>query len=113
MAGLGGEHPGAFLDIENFNLYAPGGISRSGMVNAATDGLFYANMLDVQEILPWAAESSCITTTSQSRGEASSGCRVERWHALHRQGLHLHNQHTHGQPLDGLQWRPQHLHRQR
>src|SRR5215204_3954385 len=57
MAGLGGEHPGAFLDVENFNLYAPGGISRSGMVTSATDGLFYANMLDVQEILPWAAES--------------------------------------------------------
>ena len=57
MAGLGGEHPGAFLDVENFNLYAPGGISRSGLVNSATDGLFYANMLDVQEIMPWAAES--------------------------------------------------------
>ena len=57
LAGLGGEHPGAFLDVENFNLYAPGGVSRSGLVNSATDGLFYANMLDVKEILPWSAES--------------------------------------------------------
>src|SRR5687768_9340525 len=55
MAGLGGEHPGAFLDVENFNLYAPGGISRSGLVNSATEGLFYANMLNVQEIQPWVA----------------------------------------------------------
>jgi peptide/nickel transport system substrate-binding protein len=57
MAGLGGEHPGAYLDVENFNFYTPGGISRSGLVNSATDGLFYANMLDVQEIIPWMAES--------------------------------------------------------
>ena len=57
MAGLGGEHPGGYLDVENFNLWAPGGISRSGMQNGGIEGLFYANMLNVKEILPWAAES--------------------------------------------------------
>jgi len=56
MAGLGGEHPGAFLDVENFNVYAPGGISRSGLYQSANEGLFYANMLDATQIHPWLAE---------------------------------------------------------
>lgn len=57
MAGLGGEMPGAFTDVENFNWFTPGGISRSGLVNAATEGLWYANMLDAKELIPWMAES--------------------------------------------------------
>ena len=56
LAGLGGEHPGAFTDVESFNYLLPNQ-SRSGFVNSAIDGLFYANMLDVKEIMPWAAES--------------------------------------------------------
>ena len=39
MAGLGVEHPGAFTDVENFNPHA-GGVSRSGLYQAATEGLF-------------------------------------------------------------------------
>jgi peptide/nickel transport system substrate-binding protein len=54
---LGGEHPGGFADVANFNMWAPGGISRSGMQNAGIEGLFYANMLNVTEIIPWIAES--------------------------------------------------------
>ena len=53
MAGLGGEHPGAFTDVENFNAHA-GGISRSGLYQAGTEGLFYYNML-TGEIMPWLA----------------------------------------------------------
>jgi peptide/nickel transport system substrate-binding protein len=53
MAGLGGEHPGAFTDVENFNPHA-GGISRSGLYQAATEGLFYYNML-TGETIPWLA----------------------------------------------------------
>ena len=53
MAGLGGEHPGAFTDVENFNPHA-GGISRSGLYQAGTEGLFYYNML-TGETIPWLA----------------------------------------------------------
>src|SRR5215208_4144400 len=44
MAGLGGEHFGGFTDLGNFNSFQPG-ISRSGWTQAATEGLFYYNML--------------------------------------------------------------------
>jgi peptide/nickel transport system substrate-binding protein len=53
MAGLGGEHPGAFTDIEQFNAHAPG-LSRSGLYQAASEGLFYFNML-TGELIPWMA----------------------------------------------------------
>ena len=53
MAGLGGEHPGAFTDVENFNPHSPG-ISRSGFYQAATEGLWYYNML-TGEVIPWLA----------------------------------------------------------
>ena len=53
MAGLGGEHPGAFTDIEQFNAHAPG-LSRSGLYQAASEGLFYFNML-TGELHPWMA----------------------------------------------------------
>ena len=39
MAGLGGEHPGAFTDVEQFNAHA-GGISRSGLYQG-TEGFWY------------------------------------------------------------------------
>jgi peptide/nickel transport system substrate-binding protein len=55
MAGLGGEHPGAFTDIDNFNQYLPG-LSRSGYTQAGTEGLFYYNMLN-DEFIPWIGES--------------------------------------------------------
>src|SRR5262245_14871411 len=58
MAGLGGEEPGAFTDVENFNWYTSATPNRSGLVNAGTEGLWYANMLDVKELIPWLAESS-------------------------------------------------------
>jgi peptide/nickel transport system substrate-binding protein len=54
MAGLGGEHFGGYTDIGNFNPFQPG-ISRSGWTQAATEGLFYYNMLDDQ-FIPWLAE---------------------------------------------------------
>jgi len=44
MAGLGGEHPGGFTDIELFNSYAPG-LSRSGFTQGCTEALFYYNMI--------------------------------------------------------------------
>ena len=53
MAGLGGEHPGAFTDIENFNAHSAG-LSRSGLYQAASEGLFYFNML-TGELIPWMA----------------------------------------------------------
>ena len=53
MAGLGGEHPGAFTDVENFNPHTAG-ISRSGLYQAGTEGLFYYNML-TGETIPWLA----------------------------------------------------------
>jgi peptide/nickel transport system substrate-binding protein len=55
MAGLGGEHPGGFTDIELFNTYAPG-LSRSGFSQACTEHLFYYNMLG-DEFIPWMGES--------------------------------------------------------
>jgi peptide/nickel transport system substrate-binding protein len=55
MAGLGGEHPGGFTDIENFNQYLPG-LSRSGYTQAGTEGLFYYAPLN-DEFKPWLAES--------------------------------------------------------
>jgi peptide/nickel transport system substrate-binding protein len=58
MAGLGGEEPGAFTDVENFNWYTSSTPNRSGLVNAGTEGLWYANMLNVTELIPWLAESS-------------------------------------------------------
>jgi peptide/nickel transport system substrate-binding protein len=54
MAGLGGEHPGAFTDVELFNPYIPG-ISRSGYYQAGTEGLFYYNMIG-DTFHPWLAE---------------------------------------------------------
>ena len=53
MAGLGGEHPGGFTDVELFNPYVPG-TSRSGMYQAGTEGLFYYNMIG-DEFIPWVA----------------------------------------------------------
>jgi peptide/nickel transport system substrate-binding protein len=55
MAGLGGEHPGGFTDVENFNPYLPG-LSRSGLYQACTEGLFYYNMIG-DKFIPWMAES--------------------------------------------------------
>ena len=54
-AGLGGEHPGGFTDIDNFNQYLPG-LSRSGFTQAGTEGLFYYAPLN-NEFQPWLAES--------------------------------------------------------
>jgi peptide/nickel transport system substrate-binding protein len=54
MAGLGGEHFGGFTDLGNFNSFQPG-ISRSGWTQAATEGLFYYNMLG-DDFIPWLAE---------------------------------------------------------
>ena len=53
MAGLGGEHFGGFTDLGNFNSYSPT-ISRSGWTQAATEGLFYYNMLG-DDFIPWLA----------------------------------------------------------
>ncbi|MEZ4620237.1 MAG: ABC transporter substrate-binding protein [Caldilineaceae bacterium] len=55
IAGLGGEHPGGFTDIELFNSYTPG-ISRSGFTQTCTEGLFYYNMIG-DEFIPWIGES--------------------------------------------------------
>jgi peptide/nickel transport system substrate-binding protein len=55
MAGLGGEHPGAFTDVDLFNSYVPG-LSRSGYYQACNEGLFYYNMIG-DEFTPWLAES--------------------------------------------------------
>ena len=55
MAGLGGEHPGGFTDIDTFNQYLPG-LSRSGYTQAGTEGLFYYAPLN-NEFQPWLAES--------------------------------------------------------
>lgn len=54
IAGLGGEHPGAFTDVELFNSYVVG-FSRSGFTQACTEALFYYNMLG-DEFTPWLAE---------------------------------------------------------
>jgi len=54
MAGLGGEQPGGFTDIDLFNPYAAG-LSRSGMYQACTEGLFYYNMIG-DKFIPWIAE---------------------------------------------------------
>ncbi|HEY3061526.1 MAG TPA: ABC transporter substrate-binding protein [Chloroflexota bacterium] len=54
MAGLGGEHFGGFTDLGNFNSFQPG-LSRSGWTQAATEGLFYYNMLG-DDFIPWLAE---------------------------------------------------------
>ncbi|MEZ4731014.1 MAG: ABC transporter substrate-binding protein [Caldilineaceae bacterium] len=53
-AGLGGEHPGGFTDVELFNSYVPG-TSRSGYYQACVEGLFYYNMIG-DEFIPWLAE---------------------------------------------------------
>jgi peptide/nickel transport system substrate-binding protein len=55
MAGLGGEDVGGFTDVDNFNHYSPG-LSRSGLYQAATEPLFYYNMLG-DEFIPWIGES--------------------------------------------------------
>src|SRR3954470_24595543 len=55
MAGLGGEQPGAFTDVNLFNSYAPG-LSRSGFTQGCTEGLFYYNML-ADKFIPWMGES--------------------------------------------------------
>jgi peptide/nickel transport system substrate-binding protein len=55
MAGLGGEHFGGYTDLGNYNSFQPG-ISRSGWTQAATEGLFYYNMLG-DDFIPWLAES--------------------------------------------------------
>ena len=44
MAGLGGEHFGGFTDIEMFNPFVSG-LSRSGLYQSGTEGLFYYNMI--------------------------------------------------------------------
>jgi peptide/nickel transport system substrate-binding protein len=54
MAGLGGEHFGGYTDLGNYNPFAPG-LSRSGLYQAATEGLFYYNMLG-DDFIPWLAE---------------------------------------------------------
>src|SRR5579859_6866138 len=53
MAGLGGEHFGGFTDLGNYNSFSPT-ISRSGWTQAATEGLFYYNMLG-DDFIPWLA----------------------------------------------------------
>jgi len=53
MAGLGGEHYGGFTDLGNYNSFSPT-ISRSGWTQAATEGLFYYNMLG-DDFIPWLA----------------------------------------------------------
>lgn len=55
MAGLGGEDVGGFTDINNFNPFSPG-LSRSGLYQAATEPLFYYNMLGDQ-FIHWTGES--------------------------------------------------------
>ncbi|MCL5942766.1 MAG: ABC transporter substrate-binding protein, partial [Actinobacteria bacterium] len=55
MAGLGGEHPGGFTDVDNFNILMPG-TSRSGYYNAASQPLFYYNMIG-DTWIPWNGES--------------------------------------------------------
>src|SRR5215471_18162708 len=54
MAGLGGEHFGGYTDLGNYNSFQPD-ISRSGWTQAATEGLFYYNMLG-DDFIPWLAE---------------------------------------------------------
>ena len=55
MAGLGGEQPGGFTDVELFNPYSPG-LSRSGNYQACSEGLFYYNMIG-DKFIPWIGES--------------------------------------------------------
>ena len=54
MAGLGGEHPGAFTDVNIFNPFSLS-YSRSGFTQACTEGLFYYNMIG-DKFIPWMAE---------------------------------------------------------
>jgi peptide/nickel transport system substrate-binding protein len=54
MAGLGGEHPGAFTDVDVFNPFSLT-ISRSGYTQACTESLFYYNMIG-DEFIPWMGE---------------------------------------------------------
>jgi peptide/nickel transport system substrate-binding protein len=58
-AGLGGEMPGGYTDIDNFNPFSPG-LSRSGFYQAATEPLFYYNMLG-DDFTPWLAEGYAYT----------------------------------------------------
>jgi peptide/nickel transport system substrate-binding protein len=53
MAGLGGEDYGGFTDLGNYNSFSPT-LSRSGWYQAATEGLFYYNMLG-DDFIPWLA----------------------------------------------------------
>jgi peptide/nickel transport system substrate-binding protein len=55
MAGLGGEHPGGFTDVDNYNIWVPG-FSRSGYSNVAAQPLFYYNMMR-DEFIYWNGES--------------------------------------------------------
>src|SRR6266446_79723 len=55
MAGLGGEHPGGFTDVDNYNIWVPG-FSRSGYSNVAAQPLFYYNMMK-DEFIYWNGES--------------------------------------------------------
>ncbi len=78
MAGLGGEHFGGFTDLGNFNSFSPT-ISRSGWTQAATEGLFYYNMLG-DDFIPWLAESfqynadyTQLTITTRAGAEWSDG----------------------------------------
>src|SRR5437660_12525526 len=48
-----GEHFGGFTDLGNYNSFSPT-ISRSGWTQAATEGLFYYNMLG-DDFIPWLA----------------------------------------------------------
>ena len=54
MAGLGGEQPGGFTDVDNYNPYLVG-YSRSGFYQAGTEGLFYYNPYNDQHF-GWLAE---------------------------------------------------------
>jgi peptide/nickel transport system substrate-binding protein len=56
MAGLGGEHPGGFTDVDNYNIWVPN-FSRSGYSNVASQPLFYYNMMK-DEFIPWNAVSA-------------------------------------------------------
>ncbi|MDQ6675268.1 MAG: ABC transporter substrate-binding protein, partial [Chloroflexota bacterium] len=78
MAGLGGEHFGGFTDLGNFNSFSPT-ISRSGWTQAATEGLFYYNMLG-DDFIPWLGESfqynadyTQLTVTTRAGAEWSDG----------------------------------------
>jgi len=78
MAGLGGEHFGGFTDLGTYNSFS-NTLSRSGWTQAATEGLFYYNMLG-DDFIPWLAESyqynadyTQLTVTTRAGAEWSDG----------------------------------------